>query len=372
MRTILRSAAAVALAALLAGCGGKAPEPIRVGHLAPLSGPNRAAGEHARQAIQLAVEEWNGDDANGPGRKVAVLHVDAQDKTAQAEAVRLLSVNRVVALLAGPDAGLAESAGRAAGRYEAAVVVPGELAAPPAGVFAVGAGPSSRGLSLARFAAGGLKAGRAAVLTDGRDPAAAALASAFLKGWPHADPPAAREWVYGKGVELATQAQEAAKATPGVVLVAGPAADFRKVATALQAAGLRGPLLYGGPDVGPTALEGEPPAAADVYLATAYAPEGLTDAGKDFARRYEERFHAAPDLHAALAYDGARLLLAALRQVSAPSPARLRSQLAQREPFGGVTGPVTWKDGESRRRLFLMRLENGRPLLVKAVGPEGG
>jgi branched-chain amino acid transport system substrate-binding protein len=123
--------------------------------------------------------------------------------------------------------------------------------------------------------------------------------------------------------------------------------------------------------VGAAGLEGEPPAAADVYLATAYAPEGLTDAGKEFARRYAERFHAAPDIHAALAYDGARLLLAALRKVPDVSPARLRAQLALREPFEGMTGPVTWKDGQPRRRLFLLRLANNRPKLLKAIGPEG-
>jgi branched-chain amino acid transport system substrate-binding protein len=296
---------------------------------------------------------------------VAVLHVDARS---DAEAVRLLSVNRVVALIAGPDPALAEGAARAAGRYEAAVVVPGELAAPPAGVFTVGAGPAQRGLALARFAAGDLKAARAAVLTD-HDPLDVALASAFLKAWPHAEPPAAREWVYGKGADLAPQVAEAAKAKPGVVLVAGPVADFRKAGAALRPAGLRVPLLYGGPDVGAAGLEGEPPAAADVYLATAYASEGLTDAGKDFARRYEERFHAAPDVHAALAYDGARLLLAALRKTPDVTPARLRAQLAQREPFESVTGPVTWKEGQPRRRLFLLRLENNRPKLLKALGP---
>jgi branched-chain amino acid transport system substrate-binding protein len=372
MRTSLGWVPGLALVALAAGCGGKAPEPIRIGHLAPLSGPGRDAGEHARQGIQLAVEEWNADAANGPGRKVAALHVDIHDdEAAQAEAVRLLSVNRVAALIVGPDGALAETAARAAGPYEAAVVLPGELAAPPAGVFAVGASPSQRGRALARFARRDLPPGRAGVLTDGRAPVAAALASAFRKAGPQDDATASFEWTYGKDKELATQVQEAAQAKPGVVLVAGPADDLRKAGAALRAAGLRVPLLYGGPDVGPAALEGGPPAAPDVYLATAYAPEGLTDAGKDFARRYGERFHAAPDLHAALAYDGTRLILAALRQVPDVTPARLRARLAQREPFESVTGPLTWKDGQPRRPLFLLRLENNRPKFVKALGPEG-
>jgi branched-chain amino acid transport system substrate-binding protein len=362
--------AGVALAALAAGCGGKAPEPIRIGHLAPLSGPERAAGEHARQGIQLAVEEWNADAANGPGRKVAVLHVDVHDdEAAQAEAVRLLSVNRVAALIVGPDGALAETAARAAGPYEAAVVLPGALASPNAGVFAVGASPSARGRALARFSRRDLSPVRAGVLTYDRDPVAVALASAFRKAGPQDEDTAPFEWRYGKDKELAAQVQETAKARPAMVLVAGPVADLRKAGAALQAAGLRVPLLYGGPDVGLAELEGAPPAAPDVYLATAYAPEGLPDAGKEFARRYVERFHAPPDLHAALAYDGARLLLAALRQVPDVTPARLRARLAQREPFESVTGPLTWKDGQPLRPLFLLRLANNRPKLVQELWP---
>src|SRR4051812_40997646 len=43
---------------LLAGCGPPAVgEPIWIGHLAPLSGPDRAQGEQARQGIELAVTE---------------------------------------------------------------------------------------------------------------------------------------------------------------------------------------------------------------------------------------------------------------------------------------------------------------------------
>ena len=78
--------------------------------------------------------------------------------------------------------------------------------------------------------------------------------------------------------------------------------------------------------------------SAAIWNATAYAPEGLTDAGKDFARRYEERFHAAPGLHAALAYDSTRALLAALRKAPEANPARLRAEhgAMQRRVTGSV------------------------------------
>src|SRR5262249_36542112 len=88
--------------ALLVLCGCKPrgePEPILIGHVAPLSGPNEQIGESARQAIALAVAEANNREENLiAGLRVAVLHVDSRGEldALQPEAVRLITVNRVV------------------------------------------------------------------------------------------------------------------------------------------------------------------------------------------------------------------------------------------------------------------------------------
>src|SRR5262245_24786782 len=100
------------LAVVAAGCGGRrTPEPGWVGHVAPLSGPERGRGESARRGILLAVEEAN--SASEGGRPLAVRHADGA-RDARAETVRLLAVNRVAALLAGPDAAVSATAVRAA------------------------------------------------------------------------------------------------------------------------------------------------------------------------------------------------------------------------------------------------------------------
>src|SRR5438045_2221500 len=91
------------LAALLAGCSGRSPEEtVWVGHVAPLSGPARDRGEQAVQAIELALEQAEADGFTAGGRPVGVRHVDAAGGKARAEAVRLLTVNRVAALIVGP------------------------------------------------------------------------------------------------------------------------------------------------------------------------------------------------------------------------------------------------------------------------------
>src|SRR5262245_18612517 len=90
-------------ALLLAGCARATPEPVWIGHLAPLSGPDRRRAEVAVGAMQLMLEEAVEKEQTFAGRRVGVRHVDASDAVkARAEAVRLLTVNRVAALVVGP------------------------------------------------------------------------------------------------------------------------------------------------------------------------------------------------------------------------------------------------------------------------------
>src|SRR5207302_9446020 len=92
------------------GCTAKTePEPILAGHVAPLSGGDKARGEHARQGIRLAVEEAG----TIAGRRVAVDHADTRSDPEAVRAVikRLLTVNKVVALLGGIEAARVENLG---------------------------------------------------------------------------------------------------------------------------------------------------------------------------------------------------------------------------------------------------------------------
>src|SRR5262245_48265499 len=81
------------LFALLTGCGSRAnPEPIHVGHVAPLSGADKDIGEQGRKGIQLAVKEAN-EGEKVLNRKVAVDHGDTRSDKASVRGVttRLLT-----------------------------------------------------------------------------------------------------------------------------------------------------------------------------------------------------------------------------------------------------------------------------------------
>jgi branched-chain amino acid transport system substrate-binding protein len=357
-----------------AGCSARQePEPVWVGHLAPLSGPDRLAGEHARQGVLLAVEAARSEGRTVGGRPIAVRHADTRGEAAlaRAEAVRLLAVNKVVGLLAGPDSDLAGQVVQAARPYDAPLVIPGELSDrfPGKGVVVLGAGPEARGRALARFARTRLKAGRATVLADGQNALATALASAFVQEWRGGARSALVEWPTD-GAVPAEQAGRVAKWKPGVVLLGTGLRDLPRWHAALRKAGVKAPLLQGGADVGHEAVSRAVPADPELYLATVYARSGLTEQGRKFAHAYAERFGSPPDLDAAGAYDGARLLLDALVEAQSTRAAQVQGVLARRGAFESVTGTVEWQEGRPVRRLFVvqMRGEHGHVVQTVAAG----
>src|SRR5579862_9911469 len=174
---------------ILAGCTAKPPtEPIQIAHLLPLTGPDKKAAAEAQHGMLLAVEDINGTEPHIAGRTVAVRSIDSGDDAVlvQAQVSRLVTLNKVVAFVGGPNSVGAEPLVRTAQTYSAAVVVPGDF--PPAtgltGYVPLTATPAARGQILARYAVKELKPKRLVVVTDQRSPIAVAVAAAFAQEWP--------------------------------------------------------------------------------------------------------------------------------------------------------------------------------------------
>lgn len=373
MRLYLSLGVVVLLSA--GGCSSKAvTEPIWIGQLLPQTDANRGLAQHARQGVEQTVAEAQDAEQTIAGRSCAVLHVESREDIAavQAETSRLVTVNKAVALLADFDAALTEQLIRASRSYAVPVIVPGELPAPAESdnVVSLGVPPAVRGRLLARYASVELKCQRAAILTDSRRPVAAAFAGAFLKAWPRQHNEASEEWTFTTAAERDERITRIIQAAPAVIVLSCSLTDFRLLRPRLAAALPSVPLIYGGEDAGTAALQAELETRPDVYLATAYSPDHLSERGRAFARRYEERFHEQPDLYAAQSYDAARLIFESLQRAGMASREALGKELARLEQFDGVTGPVRWKERQPHRRVFLIALKNNRPSVVSTIEAE--
>ena len=131
----LRRPWAAVVVCVLVGCTVKqTPEPIQVAHLLPLTGPDKKAAEDAQRGMMFAVEAVNAEDQRVGGRSVVVRNIDTvgDPEMIQAETVRLVTLNKVVAFVAGLDSHAAEQLVRATQTYNLPVVVRVISLRPPA------------------------------------------------------------------------------------------------------------------------------------------------------------------------------------------------------------------------------------------------
>jgi len=357
---------------VLAGCSRSSPsEPIVVGHVAPFSGPDKMVGEHARQGILLAVEEVNNENDRINGQRVEVHHADDHGVAATAgdEAARLVTLAHAVALLGGTSSASAEQIARAAQSHGVPFITPSPLTTPgpAATAFSTCPPPAQQGKALAAFVGGQLKVKHVVVLVDTRS----ALCTGVVSGF---EGELALEWEqqvahygYENDTALAALPSRAAKAKPDAVLIGSSSSDFIKLRDSLARAEVRCPVLFGGEESAWPTILAEPDAGNGAYAVTTFAADGLTPRGQEFARKYQERFHEVLDMHAASAYDGARLLFETMRRAGSSKLEDVRKALPDLGNFETLTGPLTLDrdDHGARRPLFVVQGQAGQSKVVK-------
>ena len=360
--------------ALVTGCTRTAPEPLQVGHIAPESGTSKL-GLHARWGVTLAVDEIDKSDALIQGRKVVVRHVDSRGsaEVAHADAVRLITLNRSIALLADTDAPGADQVGVAARPYGIPVISSRNITETGGNdtPFSLGIAAPYQGRVVARFVANGLqpKPDRVLVVYDESLARNIELVDGFrqeLKGaaitidsFPYSATPA-----------IVHAQAEIQKSPPGAVLVVGATQEvLRELRSKQTASGsTQTSWLYAGEEFQVAALIADNPSLAnDVYFATVFTSEGINDRGKEFAERYRKLSgQQEPDANAALAYEGALWLFETMRDSSALAPAQIEGALKQSDKFEGLTGTITLSHGHAvERPVFIVQMKGNELKLVK-------
>ena len=349
------------LALLLLACAGLGAcgpggDTVVIGTAGPFQ---ETYAQMVRNAVQMAVDEAN--HAGGvQGRPIQVRAVDdGGDGVKAAAAAREFRADPSVAAVVGH----ANSGGMvgAAAEYNEGLpaVVPSATSPEITGispwVFRVTVNDSVNGANLARFAAR-LGAKKLVVLYEnnvyGRD-----LARAFLAAYP--GQPVAVDPIAGDGSKVEPFVSYYRQMAPDLVFVAGTEQSGRALLRESLRQGFRTQWLAG---------DGWPGVAADTAAAEGAliaTPVRLddTDAGRRFADAFAARYGAHPDANAAMAYDAARLVIQAMREVGTDR-AKIRDYLARvkgERSFRGVTGAVGFRpDGDPEREGFVMtRVANG-------------
>ncbi|MCI0380292.1 MAG: ABC transporter substrate-binding protein [Gemmataceae bacterium] len=352
---------------LCAGCSSGAQPTVYFGHVASVSGPDRAIGEKETLGIRLAIKELVEDKEQRP---IHVKHSDTVGlgEAFEGQAVRLVTLGKVLALYGG------NSADEVVRLDRGLVPVVTPLGFLPRGVsdkvFSIGLSPQRQGEVLARFIAEEKKIDSVHVVTDARREGAQAVADAFREAF-------RKSWEAGKKeiawtaeqvtIDKETKFDELGKRVPSgarALVFSGSVADFGKLLRELKAPDLL--LVYAGPEGAPRNL-----GDAVVYFAAPFAVDKELSKTQEFADRFRTAFHEELDAHAAMAYDGTRLLAAALRRAERPISERLLEELKKTKDFAGLTGTITLENNQAKDRpVWVMRKEKQKTDTVIRYDPK--
>ena len=135
-----------------------------------------------------------------------------------------------------------------------------------------------------------------------------------------------------------TQVAVIKQANPQAVVFWGNAAETGPAAAQLRAAGVKAAFYGFDRLVDPDFVKLAGPAAAEgATAAFPFNPEKTDPAWTNFVARFQKCYGMKPDIYAAYGYDGAQILIAAIKKAG-PNRYRIRDAVLGLDDYDGVTG----------------------------------
>lgn len=367
MRTLRRAVlTALFLAALVLplGCAKRSNE-ILVGVYGSLTGTTATFGISTKNGTELFVDNFN--NAGGiAGIKIRTFVEDDQSRPEEAATAvtKLIDQNGVIAVLGE----VASSRSMAAAPYCQQAGVP--MISPSSTnpkvtelgdyIFRVCFIDPFQGQMIAKFAKNTLHFNRAAILRDSKNDYSVGLANYFTDAFHALGGTIVDDVAYSEGdQDFKGQLTKIAVKKPQFIMVPGYYTEVGLIARQARELGITAPLLGGDGWVSDKLLEIAEDALNGSYFVNHFYEGDPNPLVQKFVADYQQRYKAKPDGLAALAYDAAGVLAAALTRLHDEDPkafqslmgprndeqkaarAKLRDLIAATKDYPGVAGRIT-------------------------------
>ena len=369
----------IALAACFSGSV-FAQDIVKIGHVAPLSGPIAHLGKDNENGARLAIEELNAKGVSIGGKKVKfelLAEDDAADpKQGTAAAQKLVDqkVNGVV------------------GHLNSGTSIPASKIYSDAGVpqispsstnpkltrqgykttFRVVADDVHLGGTLGRYAVQKLSAKNIAVIDD-RTAYGQGVADEFEKAAKAAGATVVgREFTTDKATDFTAILTTLKGKKPDVIFFGGMDAVAGPMIKQMKALGLNAKFMGGdGICTGELVkLSGDTIADNQVYCAEAGGVEGPQEKiMADFNAKFKKRFNADVQIYAPYVYDAVNVMVDAMVKANSADPAKYLPVLAKTSGYKGVTGDIGFDEkGDIKNgALTLHSFKGGKKINIAVV-----
>lgn len=346
----------VLVSIVLAGCapaapaaGGESTGPVKIGVLAPLSGPVPTFGVSTKNGIQMAFEEWNAKGGILGGRKIEAIVEDSQctpDPAVNA-ANKLIDTDKVQFII-GEVCSKATIPVTEITQEKGIVQISSTSTNPTVTLKADGSTKDYvfracfidpfQGLVMAKFALSKNYKTAFIMLDQGND-YVRGLAEAFEKAFTeNGGTIVGKESYTAQDTDFSAILTKVAESKAEVLFLPDYYNIVNLVGAQAKEKGVTAVMMGGdGWDSSDLDLK----AAAGGYFSNHYSPEDTRPIVQDFVKNYQTKFGAVPDALATLGYDAANLLVAAIEKAGSDDPAKVKDAMAALE-FEAVSGKITF------------------------------
>jgi branched-chain amino acid transport system substrate-binding protein len=361
------------LLALLAPAA-SAQEIVRLGCVAPLTGPQAHLGKDIENGARLAIDEVNAGNPTVGGVPVR-FELLVEDDQADPRIATVVAQKLVDSGVKGVVGHLNSGASIPASRIYAAAgipqVSPGSTAVAYTRqgfrtTFRVMANDTQQGRALGQHA---VRIGKRVAVIDDRTAYGQGLADEVAKTVQAAGGEVvAREFTTDKSTDFLAILTSIKAKRPDVIVYGGMDPQAAPMVRQMRTLGIKATFMGGDGMQSAEFIRLAGRASEGVIGSSPGQPLEQMPGGEDFARRFSARFGKI-QIYAPFAYDATRVAVAAIQQAGSADPARYLPELGK-VSVDGVIGPIQFdeygdlKDGA----VTLYRVENGAWTPVETVG----
>jgi branched-chain amino acid transport system substrate-binding protein len=331
---------------LLGACTKKTNE-ILIGEYGSLTGSEATFGLSTNKGLRMAFDEINA--AGGiNGKKVKLITIDDQGKSDEAASAvtRLITQDNVVAIIGEVASGRTKAAAPIAQKYKIPMITHASTN-PTVNkdmdyIFRTCFIDPFQGLVGAKFAFQNLKLKKAAVLRDVKSEYSVGLADVFVTEFKKMGGEIVADLSFQTGdIDFKAQLTQIRSKNPDVIFMPAYYTEVGLIAQQVRQLGIKAPMLGGDGwdsshlhEIGKEAINGG-------YYSNHYTTDSTDPVVVDFMKKFKEKYHETPDAMAALSYDAAKILAAAIGRTKEITPGNIRDELAKTTDYPGVTGKTS-------------------------------
>ncbi|MDP2432406.1 MAG: branched-chain amino acid ABC transporter substrate-binding protein [Pseudomonadota bacterium] len=342
------SALSLALAFSLSGCGKSedAGNVIKIGSVAPLTGPQTHIGKDNENGARLAVDEINAKGLELGGKKVKLeLYGEddqAEPKTATIVAQKLVDAG-VVAVIGHLNSGTTIPASKIYHDAGIPQISPSATAVAYTAqgyntAYRVMANDAQQGRALGQFAVNKMGAKRIAIIDD-RTAYGQGLAGEFEKAATAAGGEiVAHEFTNDRATDFNAILTSIKGKTPDLVFFGGMDPQGGPMARQLKRLGLNAKLLGGDGLQNANFMKLAGADAEGVVASSPGLPIDSMPGGPEFRKKFEAKYGVI-QVYAPYAYDAVYALVEAMKRANSAEPAKVLAELPKTD-LQGVSGPI--------------------------------